>query len=87
MKEYKLGAQTMSMGRRFRSGTTLAEKEDRWAVEPGTGEESDYIWGVEMDGEWKKMVEVSSIASQNVVTQQQFLPLSSSAELWPIKMA
>ena len=29
LKEYKLGAQTMSIGRRFHSGTTLAEKEDR----------------------------------------------------------
>jgi len=28
-KEYKLGAQTMSIGRRFHNGTTLTEKEDR----------------------------------------------------------
>jgi len=27
-KEYKLGAQTMSIGRRFHNGTTLTEKED-----------------------------------------------------------
>jgi len=29
LKEYKLGAQAMSIGRRFHNGTTLTEKENR----------------------------------------------------------